>query len=421
MLAVVPLAAVWLGNPFVQPRGFARDLSVAFGYLAFALLLLQFALVSRLGPVSRPFGADALMQWHRGVGFVALLLVVAHPLLLPGVSWNPLSGPTALQTGAIALWATVLIVLTSVGRRRLRLSYEVWQVLHLLLACAVAGTAAWHVLAIGGYSSTAAVRWTIAGYLALFAGLLVRYRMVRPLRLLSRPWCVVSNERIGYRTRLLRVRPVDHDGVRFLPGQFAWLVTGRSPLWSGQHPLSIASSATMDQAGAIEFAVKALGDWSEMTVPTLRPGGRVWVDGAYGGFTPAPDATDGLVLLAGGIGIAPMRSILLTLRDRGEERPIWLFYAAADWTRIVFREEIEALERDLNLRVCFVLERPDADGSAERGYLTREILERYLPDDRTGFDYFVCGPVPMMDAVEGALRSLGVPNARIHTERFQMV
>lgn len=424
LLILAPLGVAALAGPTPTSRAFWTEVGIALGFLGFSLILVQFALVSRLAPVSRPFGSDALMQWHRGMGLAALGFVVLHPLLLSGVpwsAWNPFSGSVLMQTGAVAFWGTVLVVTTSVWRRRLRLSYEAWQIAHLALACLITITATWHIVAAGFYSRTPAVRWVLVGYVALFAVLLLRYRLVRPVMLLRRPWSVEANRDIGGSVRLLRVRPVGHAGVRFAAGQFAWLVTGSNPVLSQQHPLSFASSAIPATDGAVEFAVKNLGDWSGQVVPALTPGQRVWIDGPFGAFTPDVTAHHGLVLIAGGIGIAPMRSVLLTLRDSGHQRPVWLFHAASNWSRVVFRDEIAALASELDVRVCYVFEHPDAEWTGERGRITRDVLERHLPADRQALDCFVCGPVAMMDAMEASLADMGVPDRQIHTERFQMV
>ena len=68
-----------------------------------------------------------------------------------------------------------------------------------------------------------------------------------------------------------------------------------------------------------------------------------------------------------------------------------------------------------------VLERPPDEWDGETGYLTAEILSRHLPPGHRRFQYFICGPDPMMDAAEAALIGLGVPAERVHTERFTMV
>jgi len=424
LLILAPLIVAALAGPTPTSRGFWTEVSIALGLLAFPLILVQFALVSRLAPVSRPFGSDALMQWHRGMGLAALGGVVLHPLLLSGVpwsAWNPVSGSVLMQTGAVAFWGTLVIVATSVWRRGFGLSYEAWQITHLGLACLVTITATWHIVAAGFYSQAPAVRGVLVGYLVLFAALLLRYRLFRPLALLRRPWTVEANRDIGGSVRLLHVRPDGHVGLRFEAGQFGWLITGSNPIVSAQHPLSFASSAVPAADGGVTFAIKNLGDWSGQVVPALTPGHRVWIDGPFGAFTPDVTSHRGLVLIAGGIGIAPMRSVLLTLRDTGHRRPVWLFHAASNWSRVVFRDDIAALASELDAHVCYVFEHPDPDWTGERGRITRDLLERHLPRDRGDLDCFVCGPVAMMDAVEGCLTAMGVPAAQVHTERFQMV
>jgi predicted ferric reductase len=127
------------------------------------------------------------------------------------------------------------------------------------------------------------------------------------------------------------------------------------------------------------------------------------------------------VLIAGGIGISPMRSILQTLRDREDVRPVVLFYAAHDWSRVSFRDEIDGVHPGLNLTVVYVFEQPGEDWTGERGFVTADVLRRHLPRQYRRFLYFVCGPVPMMDALEKTLVDIGVPAGAVQTERFDMV
>ena len=75
----------------------------------------------------------------------------------------------------------------------------------------------------------------------------------------------------------------------------------------------------------------------------------------------------------------------------------------------------------LDLDVVHVLARPPADWTGETGYVTPEVLARHLPPGHRRFQFFICGPEPMMDAAESALVELGVPAERVHTERFDMV
>ena len=68
-----------------------------------------------------------------------------------------------------------------------------------------------------------------------------------------------------------------------------------------------------------------------------------------------------------------------------------------------------------------MLSRPPADRSGETGYVRAEVVACHLPPGYRGFQFFICGPQPMMDAAEAALVELGVPAERVHTERFDMV
>jgi ferredoxin-NADP reductase len=124
------------------------------------------------------------------------------------------------------------------------------------------------------------------------------------------------------------------------------------------------------------------------------------------------------VLIAGGIGITPMMSMIRTLADRRDKRPVVLLYGDKDWEAITFREELEALKARLDLRVVHVLAKPPAGWTGEQGYITAEILKRHVPPPYADHEYFICGPDVMMDTIERALGELGVPLSKYHSERY---
>jgi predicted ferric reductase len=301
------------------------------------------------------------------------------------------------------------------------LPYEAWQQLHGVAALAIVLGAIAHVLAVDRYASAPVVRWLVVFYGALFIGLLVGYRVLRPLWLWRRPWIVTDNRDVGGDTRLVRLAPAGAWRCRFEPGQFAWLITGRTPFALEQHPLSLASSAELDADGSVEFAIKALGDWSRTVARALVPGTGVWIDGPYGAFTPDRAPGQGLVLIAGGIGVSPMRAMLRTMRDREDHRPVLLVLAARNWCRVPLRDDLVTLASELPLRIVYVLEDPPAEWRGERGFVTADILRRHLPPHFEHYQYFICGPPAMMNTLEPVLRQLGVPRDRVHTERFDMV
>jgi predicted ferric reductase len=113
--------------------------------------------------------------------------------------------------------------------------------------------------------------------------------------------------------------------------------------------------------------------------------------------------------------------MIRTLADRGDKRPVILLYGSKDWDAITFREELEAVQARLNLTVVHVLAQPPADWTGERGFITAEVFQRHLPPPYADHEYFICGPNPMMDAIEAALGSLGVPLSKYHSERYSFV
>ena len=420
-ICVAPLAFALMSTN--QPgQGFWTDFSVALGFVGLSLMGIEFALVARVRPVAEPFGTDAVIDFHRQIGYTGLIFVLIHVAL--SADWRqanpfkPIDTPPRVLFGALSAGALVVLVASSVWRRRLRLSYEVWQVLHALLAVIAVVAALVHVLLVHYYvdSIWKQVLWTIMT--AAFLWLLVWVRVLRPLQIRRRPWRVerVTPERD--RTTVLTLAPSGHDGLRFEPGQFAWITVGRSPFSVTSHPFSFCSSAEMK--GSVEVAIKAAGDFTS-SVATVEPGTEVYVDGPHGVFSIDQYEGAGFCLIAGGVGIAPALSMLETLADRGDVRPVVLFAGNRGWDSIILRDRIDELTTRPNIAVVHVLEQPPPDWAGEQGYLDADILARHLPAGFRRFQYFACGPTPMLAAVEAALVRLGAPADRIHTERFDWV
>ena len=171
------------------------------------------------------------------------------------------------------------------------------------------------------------------------------------------------------------------------------------------------------------MSIKNQGPFTS-TIQNLQPGQKIYLDAPYGYFSidRFPDA-ERFILIPGGIGVTPIISTMRTMADRGDKRPILLFYANQEWDTVTFREEVEELEKRLNMKVIFIIERPLEDWCGEKGFLNTTILDRYLNDDwkKEGTEVFLCGPAPMMAAVEKALIKVGFPEAKVHTEKFALV
>jgi predicted ferric reductase len=214
------------------------------------------------------------------------------------------------------------------------------------------------------------------------------------------------------------VEPVGHPVLRFRPGQFAWLSLGCSPFRAQEHPFSFSGSAADPRQ--LHFTIKELGDFTR-TIKDVRPGTVAYVDGPHGVFsTDFFPSSPGFVFVAGGVGIAPIMSLLRTLADRGDRRPLLLIHGCRSWDDVLFREDVQDLRGRLNLEVFYVLQEPPPGWTDGAGVLSEEVIGPRI-EPRTGANiFFVCGPKPMSDSVHRTLRSRGVPLSRIQTELFDM-
>ena len=416
VLAPLVFAVIGASQP---DHEFWTDFSVALGFTGLAMMGLEFALVARFRLMAAPFGQDALLQFHRQIGYAGLAFILIHFAI--SAHWNEVTAAKALAApllvwfGMAALLALIVLIATSVWRRPLRLSYEAWHVVHTALAVVLVVGALLHVLFVDEYVSSVwkQILWGLMS--AAFVGLLVWVRVIKPQR--ARAWRLDRVVAERGETTTLVLKPPPGTTFRFEPGQFGWFAIGRSPFSITQHPFSFASSAEREE---VELAVKALGDFTSR-LGELEPGTTVYVDGPHGVFSIDQDEGPGFGLIAGGVGIAGLISMLRTMADRRDVRPVVLVYANRDWDGVAFREALEQLKDRLVLTVVHVLERPPEDWAGETGYVTAEVLSRHLPVGYRRFQFFICGPDPMMDAAEAALMQLGVPPERVHTERFDMV
>ena len=427
LLLCLALLVLAVGQDRPPGRSFLVEFSVALGFVGLSILTLQFALIARFKAVAAPFGIDVLQQYHVQITFVGLAFALAHPVLLfvADSKYLPLlnlaTAPWRARFAFISVVALLVLFGLSVWRRALHLSYEWWQATHGLLAVIVVLFALLHASLVGYYVTGLLRRVVYDGYIGTLIFLLVWIRILSPLIRLRRPWRVVRVDADRGGTSTLVIEPVGHEGFRFDPGQFGWISVGRSPFAITQHPFSFSSAADTPPGGPVAMTIKAAGDFTK-TVPDVTPGTRVYLDGPHGVFSMDRRQAPGYVFIAGGVGVTPLYSMLLTMREREDVRPVTLFDASATWDDVVFRDELAELSETMpNLRVVHVLERPPDGWTGESGYITPDTLRRHLPPQYGRYEYLICGSSAMMDAMEKALTEVGVPFRQVSTERFDMV
>ncbi|NJM20537.1 MAG: oxidoreductase [Richelia sp. SM1_7_0] len=426
VIILLPLLILLLYPPTPSDvRSVWLEFSAALGFIGLAMMAMQFALTARINRVEASYGVDLILQFHRYTSIVAFFFILIHPIIVfidnPETLQllNFIQAPWRARMAVIATLALIAIIVTSIWRKKLNIPYESWRIAHGILAVIIIGFGLGHVLGVGNYLGLfwKAVIWTGIAVAALW--LLIYVRLVKPYFMKKKPYLVEAAIPQRGDVWNLVLRPRGHQGIHFQPGQFAWLTLEISPFRMREHPFSLASSA--EHPDRIEFGIKALGDFTK-TIKDVKPGTKAFLDGPYGVFTTDRyENTAGFVFIAGGIGITPMMSMLLTLAERQDDRPILLIYASKTWEDITYREEIENLQDKLDLTVIHVLREASEDWSGETGYVDKELLERYIPKRPGSRNYFICAVPKMMDQVERALHDLEVPVTHIHMEHYNLV
>lgn len=419
-------AIVWLwahgGNLTTRSTGdLFTSIARITGLLSAYLALIQVLLLARVPVLERAVGFHRLSVWHRWNGHATVDLLVLHVLFsvwgyalldefgvgreIRTMIWGGIyPGMIAATIGTFFLLGVVATSLVIV-RRRLR--YEWWYAVHLL---AYAGIAlGWfHQIPTGNelVLDTVAADYWRALYVATLAFVVV-------FRLLAPTFAALS-----CRLRVAEVVP-EGPGVvslriegRRLPkaesGQFfLWRFLTRGRWWTA-HPFSLSQAP---DGRSLRITVKALGDHSAR-LASVPVGARVLAEGPFGVFTEAARRRERVLLLAGGIGITPIRALMEQVRGDAI-----VLYRVVHEREAIFRGELE----ELAARRGIVLHVVAGDHAADEGARLLEAahLRRLVPDldDR---DVYVCGPPAMTDAMLARLRAAGVPRRHIHAERFAL-
>lgn len=394
--------------------GAGRITGLLAGYACAVLL----ALMSRFPLLERGVGTDRLARWHAMGGRYTVSLALAHALLIiwgysVSAHTSVVSQTTTLvfhypdmlkgTIGFLLLLATGVISARA-ARRRLR--YETWHYLHFATYLAVF-LAFFHQLSNG--ADFVGHRPVQLAWYALYIGvaaLLAWYRFLTPLRRALRHRLTVAEVRVespGVVSVYVTGRHLDELGAE--AGQFfRWRFLTRG-LWWTANPYSLSAPAHPQY---LRITVKAVGGHSA-ALAGLRPGTRVWAEGPYGAFTEARRSRRKVLLLGGGVGITPLRTLFETLPG-----DVTLIYRARRPEDLALRGELDAIAAARGATVHYVVDEPAEYSSP----LTARAMRGLVPD-LAGHDVYLCGPPGMAQAAIGALRRAGVPRGRIHHESFE--
>ncbi|MDN3722123.1 ferric reductase-like transmembrane domain-containing protein [Roseibium salinum] len=317
-------------------RRLGKKAGAVLGLAGLAAMAVQFVTSGRFQIISGHLGIDKIMAFHKVAARWVLLALVLHPLLYVVPTWldDPSLGLERLlayltvphyRSGVVALAALIPLVLTAALRDRLPWRYEFWRGSHLVLAAVAVGAGLHHAVTAGRFSAAGPVNgfWWIAG-LAVVTVIAVLYGW-RWLLLHKRPWRLASVTKLADRMWELDIQPASGNPAwTYEAGQFVWMCTGnrRFPLFD--HPFSIADSPLRP---GLSLIVKEAGDFTGR-IGELPPGTAIGIDGPYGDFVLGSHRARNVLLLAGGVGIAPIMGLLRDMVARRDSRPVRLAYAA---------------------------------------------------------------------------------------------
>src|SRR4051794_39546599 len=401
VVAVWPLLLMLsAGNP-LDPLALVAHVS---GMLAGYGVLFMLVLMSRWPVLEGGIGADTLARWHAVGGRTILSLVLTHAVFAV-LAWSLLTGQdpvTALAqvmswpglvTATIGTALMCAVAVASARSVRERLRWETWYLLHLTMYAAIALSFT-HQLA---GPELAGHRWLQIGWSMLYTftfALVLRYRFIAPAAAARRHRLrvvAVIPEAPGVVSIIIEGRHLAELQAR--PGQFfrwRFLTTGS---WGTAHPFSLSAPVVGNR---VRLTVKALGDGSGR-LQRVPVGTRVMAEGPYGAMTAARRTRRDVLLVAGGVGITPLRALFQTM-PTSPGQDLMLLYRARDRDQLVFREELDALAAHRRARVVYLL-------GSDPDLLSAGSLARLVPG-LTDRDVYMCASPGMSAAVRRSLKAV---------------
>jgi predicted ferric reductase len=395
------------------------EISRVSGLLGAYLALVALLLLARLPVLDRLVGFDRLTVHHRWIGRACVILLSLHAALitvayaiadgvtLPAQVSRLISGYPGVITAIAGLAMLIAVAISSAVIARRRLRYETWYFVHLYAYLGVA-LAFSHQLATGtAFVGEPAARTYWYALYAVTLGAILAFRIALPVArslrhdlrvggVVEEAPGVVSVEIAGRRLERLRVRT----------GQFfTWRFLTRDRWWEA-HPFSLSAAP---DGRRLRITVKGVGDYTDR-LRTIAPGTRVIAEGPFGSFTTAARRRPRVALIAGGVGITPIRALLEDMP--GEPGDIAVVYRALRPEDVILRAELDELARRRGAELHYVV-----GDHREGALLSPEHLQALVPDIATR-DVYVCGPPGMTEATRASLGRSGVPRRQIVTERF---
>jgi len=213
--------------------------------------------------------------------------------------------------------------------------------------------------------------------------------------------------------KIFRLDPIEGKVPQFFPGQFAFIhLLGESGNSVLKRPYSIASSPSSPY---LEFGIEMRGGQMTSRLDALREGQTVGIEGPLGHM--AYKGEKKAAFIAGGVGVTPFISTLRHIAEKKISGTFVLFYSVRSADRIVYKDELEALQKkNPGIKAVITLTREAPPGwMGECGRINDALISKHLPQAKE-FDWFLCGPPEMVKGVRACLEGLGADPKKIKME-----
>ena len=430
---ILPIALILQTSNFYFQNAYMM-LSMILGVVAYVWLVNQFILSARPKFIERYFGMDRLYRFHNTMAVISFFLALTHNQIKERVFGleKELGQAALILFGSIIVFSLVFLgdsflrkwrpiqTLRKFSAEKLRLKFKIVRFFHNFTLVAAAILAI-HVNQSSAASVSLPVRVFYITYFAIAISFYIYHKFIKPVLLRQNAFEVVENIAEAPDVQTLKLGASKGEVFAYKPGQFAFITILDKEVGIEEHPFSISSAP--GKRNYITVTIKGLGDFTHK-IKDVKIGTRVLVDGPYGNFSMLNyDPEIDLVFIAGGIGITPILSMLMYLKENQPDRKALLLWGAQKPTDLVRMDEVETLHKEMpNLEVVPFVERGD-DWKGQKGFITREYLAGKLFSSEVlerQRDYYVCGPPVMMEIMIGHLKSLGVEGKHIHFERFAL-
>jgi glycine betaine catabolism B len=442
---IVPLLV--LGWDAYQGQLGANSVNYALHVTGILSLIFLFTSLA-ISPLRWVSGWSGWIAFRRALGLYGFFYAVVHVAIYVGLDRQLSVASTLseiwarrfLQVGTAAVFLMVPLALTSTNAMIQRLGAKKWKLLHrTAYLVAILGVVHYYMLVKSDIRQPVAFAIVLVGLL----GARTVHHYLELHRAASKPSTsdrvrksnAVSKSRkywkgqlqiIGLFQETLDVktfRLASKDGgalpFNYLPGQYLNLklnIDGKIV----NRSYTIASSPTQRDYCELSIKREPTGVASRFLHDTIRVGDTIYVEAPAGKFVFTGCESNEVLLIAGGVGITPLMSMVRYLTDRSWNGDIYFLVVARSESDLIFRDEMALLQKRFpKLHVCQTLTRSDpASGwQGEMGRANTAILKKFAPN-HANIPIYLCGPDAMMESTRQLLLSVGVPESSIHTEAF---